>query len=133
MSIHQIGGVFIRVRNLENSIDFYSNLLGLRLRGIEQWENGRGATFFTDTENGRLPLLTLVESDHVQVLSYPFFNLVTKKAADMHQVIQKEGHNVSELKKWSSEWNDHLMFDVYDPDGHTLNIIEITPIPVRTN
>lgn len=36
MSIQQIGGIFIRVRNLENSIDFYSNLLGLRLRGIEQ-------------------------------------------------------------------------------------------------
>lgn len=68
MPVKSLGGIFIRVTNLEQSITFYS-ALGLRLRGIEEWDPGRGATFFPNPEHDGWPLMTLIESAEVQGLT----------------------------------------------------------------
>lgn len=127
MAIKELGGVFVRVTNLERSIPFYS-ALGLRLRGIEDWNPGRGATFFISPEHDGWPLLTLVESDDLQVLKYPPFNLNSVGVRDMHRDLQAQGFKVSELEEWRSPWNDHCLFDVFDPDGNMICLIEVTPI-----
>jgi hypothetical protein len=31
------------------------------------------------------------------------------------------------LESWDSPWNHHVLFDAFDPDGHMINIIEVTP------
>ncbi|MBV7504931.1 VOC family protein [Bacillus sp. sid0103] len=38
MSVYNISGVFIRVKNIEKTIDFYTKQLGLRVRDLEGWE-----------------------------------------------------------------------------------------------
>lgn len=128
MSVKFLGGIFIQVTNLERSIPFYSDVLGLRLRGIEQWDPGRGATFFLNAEHDGWPLLTLIEEDQVQILKHPPFNLSSTNVAEMHHSLIARGMQVTDLEEWDSPYNHHVMFDIYDPDGHPINIIEMTPI-----
>lgn len=127
MAVKELGGVFVHVTNLERSIPFYE-ALGLRLRGIEDWNPGRGATFFISPEHDGCPLLTLVESEHVQVLKHPPFNLNSVNVKEMHGELIAKGIKVSELEEWTSPWNHHSLFDAFDPDGHMICLIEVTPI-----
>ena len=45
MKVQNLGAIFIRVSNLDRALPFYSNVLGLQLRDVEQWDNGRGANY----------------------------------------------------------------------------------------
>lgn len=127
MGVQSLGAIFVRVRNLENSIPFYS-ALGLRLRGIEDWDPGRGATFFLAQDHDGWPLLTLIESDDVRTTGVHHFGLNSANVRDMHRDLKLSGYEVTPLSEWESPWNHHLMFDVNDPDGHVINIIEVTPL-----
>lgn len=131
MPVKLLGGIFIRVTHLEQSISFYS-ALGLRLRGIEEWDPGRGATFFPSPEHDGWPLMTLIESDKVQVLEHPVFSLNATDVKEMHKLLGLKGFKVTELEEWTSPWNHHYMFDVYDPDGHPITLIEVTPLIEQT-
>lgn len=119
-----IGAIFMRVTDLERSIDFYTTQLGFKLRDTEVWDGTRAANLFT----GKDLLLTLIEEDDVQVLQYPLYNLVTENVREMYTNLKQRGYSVTELEQWDSERNHHLYFDVSDPDGHPVNIIEIKPI-----
>lgn len=114
MGAQSLGAVFLRVSKLENSIPFYS-ALGLRFRGIENWDPGRGATFFLAADHDGFPLMTLIESDHVQTLDYHSFNLNAKNLREMHRDLRLSGYRVTPIEEWSSPWNHHLMFDVATP------------------
>ncbi|QHW31342.1 VOC family protein [Paenibacillus rhizovicinus] len=127
MGVHSLGAIFIRVSNLENSIPFYS-ALGLRFRGIEDWDPGRAATFYLLPDHDGFPLMTLVESDKVQVLEYHSYNLNATNVREIYRDLELSGYKLRPVEEWSSPWNHHIMFDVYDPDGHPINIIEVIPI-----
>ena len=131
MGAQSLGAIFIRVRNLENSIPFYS-ALGLRFRGIEEWNPGRGATFFLAPDHDGFPLMTLVESEQVQVLDYPAFNLNATHVREMYRDLELSGYKLKPIEEWTSPCNHHIMFDVCDPDGHMINIIEVIPINAQT-
>ncbi|MBD3922064.1 VOC family protein [Paenibacillus sp. PR3] len=131
MGAQSLGAVFIRVTNLENSIPFYS-ALGLRFRGIEEWNPGRGATFFLAPDHDGFPLMTLIESDQVQVLEFPSYNLNATHVKDMYRDLELSGYKLKPIEEWTSPWNHHIMFDVCDPDGHMINIIEVIPINTKT-
>lgn len=131
MGVQSLGSVFVRVTNLENSIPFYS-ALGLHCRGIENWDPGRGATFFFNQNHDGWPLLTLIETDDVQVLDHPAYNLNSTNVRDMHRDLELSGYKLKPLEEWTSPWNHHVMFDVCDPDGHMINIIEVTPVASTT-
>lgn len=45
MSVQQISSLFIPVSNLERSITFYTNTLGLVCRGIENWGGGQKGSY----------------------------------------------------------------------------------------
>lgn len=49
MPIQQIGGLFVPVSNLERSIQFYTEILGLVCRGIEDWETATEGLRFSAT------------------------------------------------------------------------------------
>lgn len=122
MSVNFIGAVFLRVRDLEQSIRFYSDVLGLTLRDVEEWDDSRGANYIIG-ENS--PLLTLIESkDNLQVLEYPIFNLNCSNVLDLHEKFKNQGVKVGKINNWSSGMNVHVDFDVYDPDGNAINLIE---------
>jgi lactoylglutathione lyase len=126
MGIKKLGTVFLRVSNLDGSVDFYQNQLGLKLRDVENWDGDRQANFFAG-ENAPL-LLTLIESDRVQVLENPIFNLIAVNTNKMYESLKRKGHKVTDLEEWTSEWNHHICFDLFDPDGHPINVIEIQPL-----
>lgn len=121
MKVKSLGAVFVRVRNLEESVRFYSEVLHLELRDIEDWDNGRGANYIIGPDS---PLLTLIESIDPPIMSQPTFNLFCENILDWYEHLKNQGVRVGSLNKWSSEWNDHMDFDVYDPDGHAINLIE---------
>lgn len=131
MSIQKIGSLFIQVSQLERSIAFYRDSLGLVCRGIENWGDGRrGATLFFDPHPDHAALLTLEEVEQVNASSLvcPSFNLTCENASELHQNLLKKGVRVTELETWESPWNRHLMFNAIDPDGHQVHLIEMIPL-----
>lgn len=123
----KLGTIFIDVTILERSIEFYTNYLGLTSRGIEDWGNGkRGATLFFG--NRPTPMVTLVEVDKVRKIDKPLFNFICINIEEMYSVFRDNGLQVTELEQWESEWNSHLLFDVADPDGNVINLIEMHSI-----
>jgi len=121
MKVTGLGTVFLRVSNLENSIEFYSKILQLELQGIEQWEVGRGASYIISPNS---PLLTLIESNDFQSLHVPSFNLNCSHILEIYDELKTKGINVGSVNRWSSERNDHIDFDIFDPDGNSINLIE---------
>lgn len=119
-----IGTIFIHVTVLEKSIEFYTKLLGLSSRGIEDWGEGRrGATLFFD--HASVPMVTLVEVREVVKFEQAYFNLNCTAIEEMYQLFKDSGYKVTELEQWESDWNNHVLFDVKDPDGNVINLIEM--------
>ncbi|MBS4201871.1 VOC family protein [Bacillus sp. FJAT-49732] len=122
MTVQFLGAVFLRVSNLEESMRFYSDVLGLELRDVEQWENGRGANYIIGESS---PGLTLIETkDDLHILKQPAFNLFCNDVLSIYDRLKSQGYKVGQVNKWSSVLNDHIDFDVYDPDGNAINLIE---------
>ncbi|MDF2651063.1 MAG: hypothetical protein K0Q73_6868 [Paenibacillus sp.] len=132
MPVQQIGGVFIPVSNLEKSITFYTETLGLVCRGIEDWGiDSRGATLFCNPHPQNAALLSLAEmKGSFQAYDHPIFNLKCSDVSEMHKSLKAIGCRVTELETWDSPWNLHVLFDIFDPDGHRINLIEMAPIAV---
>jgi len=130
MPVQQIGSLFVPVSRLEQSIEFYTGMLGLVCRGIEDWgEGSRGATLFFDPHPDHAALLTLAEmKEPIPVSDRPWFNLACSKVSELHGALQAKGCRVSGLETWDSPWNHHVMFDVSDPDGQRINLIEMVPV-----
>ena len=122
MKVNGLVAIFIRVSNLEQSFNFYSEVLNLQLRDIEEWDDGRGANYIIAPGS---PLLTLIECSNPQNLDQPLFNLSCENIQEWYDDLKEKEVKVSSINRWSSQWNDHIDFDVYDPDGNPINIIEI--------
>ncbi|MFK7697729.1 VOC family protein [Paenibacillus sp. HJGM_3] len=132
MPVQLLGGVFVSVTNLERSIEFYTEMLGLHCRGIEDWGDGRrGATLFFKPHPEHAALFSLAEvKGPILTSEQPAFNFKCSEIPDLHEALQVKGCRVTELESWDSPWNHHLMFDLFDPDGHRVNLIELVPIAV---
>lgn len=122
MKIKELGTVFIRVSDLDRAVTFYSEVMNFQLRNIEQWDDGRGANYIFPNQT---ILLTLIEqTEDFQPLKQPSFNLFCQDIKEQYEQLKQNGIQVSELQIWSSEWNDHIDFDIFDPDGNAINLIE---------
>lgn len=105
---------------MKNPLSFI-NVLKLNLINKEEWKDGKGANYNITPGS---PLITLIESDQVQPNKFPSFNLNCSNIYEMYEVMKKEGIKVGKINTWSSERNDHIDFDVYDPDENPVNLIE---------
>ncbi|PWV94449.1 glyoxalase/bleomycin resistance protein/dioxygenase superfamily protein [Paenibacillus cellulosilyticus] len=119
MALNFMGAVFVRVTDLEQSLRFYSDILGLQLRNIE--ECGRIANYIINESS---PLITLIKTEGYQAQDYPTFNLNYNNVLELHEKLIAQGVKVGPVKNWSSDRNVHIDFDVYDPDGNAINLIE---------
>ncbi|MBM7567110.1 VOC family protein [Paenibacillus sacheonensis] len=130
MKTKQIGSLFIPVNNLERSIAFYTEALGLVCRGIEDWGgDSRGATLFFQPHPEDAALLSLAElKEPIPVMAFPSFNIKCADVRALHAELQARGCRVSDIETWDSEWNHHVLFDVFDPDGHMVGLVEMVPI-----
>ncbi|MCQ6563547.1 VOC family protein [Paenibacillus mendelii] len=132
MAIQHIGSLFIPVSELERSITFYTEVLGLVCRGIEDWGDGsRGATLFCDPHPEQAALLSLAEvkeKEKVTANPRPLLNFKCIQVPEMHARLKALGCRVTDLESWDSPWNHHVLFDVFDPDGHRINLIEMVPV-----
>jgi len=125
MKVENLGTVFIRVSDLDRALPFYSEVLGLTLREVEQWDVGRGANYHFPNNS---TLLTLIEvGEQCQPLNEPIINLYCKNILEAYEELKQQGVRVGPLNQWSSEWNDHVEFDIFDPDGNAINLIQWTP------
>jgi enamine deaminase RidA (YjgF/YER057c/UK114 family) len=87
-----------------------------------------GTTAIKDGEViGKGDLLTLIEQENAVALKDPSFNLFCENILNLYEDLQNKGIKVGNVNKWSSEWNDHIDFDVYDPEENPINLIEWTP------
>ncbi|AZN42713.1 VOC family protein [Paenibacillus albus] len=129
MTLKHVGSIFIPVSSLEQSIAWYTERLGLVCRGIEDWGGGsRGATLFFQPHPEHAALLSLAERmEPIQTEDFPRFNFQCDDAETLHAELQATNGRVTELELWDSEWNHHVLFDVFDPDGNRINIIQVTP------
>lgn len=122
MTVNYLGAVFLRVTDLETSMSFYSDVLGLKLRDVEQWDHVRGANYII---NENSPLLTLIETkENFQIHEYPTFNLNCRNILELYKTLKNQGVKVGKINNWSSNTNIHVDFDIYDPDGYAINLIE---------
>ncbi|WMT39617.1 VOC family protein [Paenibacillus sp. D2_2] len=125
MKVKDLGTIFIRVSNLDEALPFYSEVLGLQLRDVEQWDDGRGANYKFPNQS---TLLTLIEvGESLEPSKQPNFNLVCSNILEAYEELKSKGIIVGSLNQWSSDWNDHFDFDIFDPDGNSINLIEWTP------
>ncbi|UVI29390.1 VOC family protein [Paenibacillus spongiae] len=130
MPIQHIGSLFIPVSELERSITFYTEVLGLVCRGIEDWGDGnRGATLFCEPHPDHAALLSLAEvKGPIAVSPRPVLNFKCTGVPELQEGLQAKGYRVTELETWDSAWNHHVLFDVFDPDGHMINLIDMVPL-----
>ncbi|WP_115993416.1 VOC family protein [Cohnella lupini] len=99
MPIERIGSLFIQVSHLEKSISFYSDILGLVCRGIEDWGDGqRGATLFCDPHPDQAALLSLAETKSlIPVFNQPLFNFKCNDVPALHEALKEKGCRVTDL------------------------------------
>ena len=117
MRVHSLGHVVLKVRNLERSVPFYRDVLGLKQVG----QHGEKMVFFSIVDNHHD--LALLETDNSAVSSL-------EESPGLHHVAFKIGDSLQELQE-AKDWlinngvepdraRDHVATQsvyFFDPDG----------------
>ncbi|MFD1739614.1 VOC family protein [Bacillus salitolerans] len=107
----RIDTVFLEVSDMDESIKWYTDVLGFSLRWYQQ-EGGYAAINIGETP------LTLVRSKEVTPSSHCPFNFYTSDIHKAHQELKSKGVQVEEIV----DYGDVLSFNFKDLDGHTLGV-----------
>ena len=134
MRVHSLGHVVLKVRNLERSLPFYRDVLGLKQVG----QHGKKMVFFSIVDNHHD--LALLETDN-SAISPP------EESPGLHHVAFKVGDSLQELQE-AKDWlvkkgvepdraRDHVATQsvyLFDPDGNQIELfVEGNPKIWREN
>lgn len=116
--LNQVGTIWIPVRNLEHSVRWYAEKLGLKL--AYHW--GTGADFLV----GEGPMLiTLFQKDDMVPLGLideatgtPCFGFSTNDIKHTHALLSGRGVEVSGIR----EYDMVSAFNITDPDGNRIGV-----------
>ncbi|MBP2027165.1 catechol 2,3-dioxygenase-like lactoylglutathione lyase family enzyme [Acetoanaerobium pronyense] len=111
--INGINHITFAVSNLEKSVEFYVNILGLRLVG--EWD--KGAYLLAGNQWVALNVESAVILDKKSDYSHISFNVLSTDFQKMKDKLESAG--VKSFKENSSEGDS---FYFLDPDGHKLEL-----------
>ena len=110
--VKRIDTVFIEVSDLDFSIKWYTEILGLTMR----W-NRNGYAAFTIGETS----LTLVQSTDVKPAKHCPFNFFTNDIDAVHEILVANKVDTEDI----ADYSDIRTFDFKDPDGHIFNFCQL--------
>ena len=109
--VKRIDTVFVEVNDLNYSVKWYTDVLGLKMR----W-NRNGYAAFSVGETA----LTLVQATNVTPSKHSPFNFFTTNIYEVHQFLLENEVETEEV----AEYEDIVTFDFKDPDGHILGFCQ---------
>ncbi len=112
----------IRVQDLERSIGFYRDLLGLRETGRKEIGDEATLVFLCDEEERRVVELTLNKDGRSYDLGNQFGHLAFY-AADLDGVIRDVERRGLPFRRSRAELKSRYIF-VKDPDGYDIEILQ---------
>ncbi|WLD92828.1 VOC family protein [Alkalihalobacillus sp. AL-G] len=120
----RIGSIFIPVTDLERSIKWYAEHLGLQL--VNRWENNSGAGF--SFEHGDA-FLGLVNVERRQPTDFEvskdssfrncYYNFEPEDVYAMHTKLKENDVEVTDV----IDYGPMVGFDFFDPDGNCLSAV----------
>ena len=111
--IERIDAVFLPVKNLEESLSWYTEIFGFPLR----WKNKRMAGLSIAPNCG----FHLVEvKDYVALKGYTPFNFVVNNVEEVRKKLKLMKVKVSEIKT-----SEPVRFDFIDINGNAISVIQL--------
>lgn len=115
----------IRVKNLEQSINFYKNALGYEKSRVKDFPEDKFTLVFMKLPGDSQELELTYNYDHDEYElgnGYGHIALGVENFSELYERLKEEGYDVTELKNLSD--NSNKYFFIKDPDGYKIEIIQ---------
>jgi catechol 2,3-dioxygenase-like lactoylglutathione lyase family enzyme len=114
LKLKYMDAIFLPVTNIEKSLDWYTNVFGLKLnwRDKDPNFNAAGVGF-------KFGSFILVEKANINHSEHIPFNIYTSDVSYCYRTLKEKGVEVNQL----CEYEDMSSFDFKDPDGYWIGIV----------
>lgn len=122
----QLDHVMIRVKNLQQSLDFYQRVLGMQVVRQQDYPEGKFTNVFLKFESGSAIELTY-NWDQQQAYTlgdaWGHLALMVNDVVAAVQYLETEGVRIKTPAKKMNH-SDRMLAFILDPDGHAIELIE---------